>query len=47
MTDLDHTIRDAVFSFLERTGTSGRRFGSAVLRDPGFAASLKRGGEWG
>ena len=40
---LDDRFRDTVLSFLERTGTSGRRFGSAAQRDPGFAATLKRG----
>ncbi len=43
MAILDHLIRDAVLGFLQRSGTSGRRFGREVLRDPGFVASLKAG----
>ena len=43
MTSLDDKLRDAVDAYLERSGTSGRRFGRDVLKDPGFVASLKRG----
>jgi len=43
MTPLDDLLRDAVSGFLDRSGTSGRRFGLEALGDPGFVASLKRG----
>ncbi len=41
MTPLDDRIRAALFGFLKRSGTSGRRFGREALNDPGFVASLK------
>ena len=43
MASLDRQFRALLRSHLERTGTSGRRFGVEALKDPGFAASLAGG----
>ena len=43
MTDLDRKLRALLGAFLERTGTSPRRFGVEALGDPGFMASLGKG----
>ena len=43
MASLDRQFRALLRSHLERTGTSGRRFGVEALKDPGFVASLARG----
>ena len=43
MAHLDRAFRDLLDAFLDRSGTSGRRFGVEALGDPGFVASLRRG----
>ena len=46
-TSLDRELRALIGAFLKRTGTSARRFGVEALGDPGFMASLDRGGALG
>ena len=43
MASLDDEFRTLLHGFLERSGTSGRRFGVEALNDPGFVASLAKG----
>ena len=43
MASLDYQFRTLLHGFLERSGTSGRRFGVEALNDPGFVASLAKG----
>ena len=43
MASLDEQLRALLRTHLKRSGMSGRRFGSVVLGDPGFVASLGKG----
>ena len=43
MASLDHSFRTLLHTHLERSATSGRRFGVEALGDPGFVASLAKG----
>ncbi len=43
MASLDHQFRTLLHTHLDRSGTSGRRFGLEALGDPGFVASLAKG----
>ena len=43
MATLDDKLHDLLDAFLERSGTSARRFGVEALGDPGFMASLGKG----
>ena len=43
MASLDHQFRTLLHTHLDRSDTSGRRFGAEALGDPGFVASLAKG----
>ena len=43
MASLDQQFRTLLHTHLDRSGTSGRRFGTEALGDPGFVASLAKG----
>ena len=47
MASLDRQFRTLLHAHLERSGTSGRRFGIEALKDPGFVASLGKGRKLG
>ena len=47
MASLDQQFRTLLHTHLERSGTSGRRFGVEALKDPGFVASLAKGRKLG